>query len=1060
MKQCRRNLPKKIVEILILCLAISFCYSFPAKADSYNLTLRIESESNLIFSKYNIEIYVNNQKVSTIKNGGTHTGTISVIEGYCVIDFYNEDGHRKYATRTIQISGDTSYKCDLHSYSDEIKILRETCNGTMTAEQKQKAGNYDKAISYKNKQQYEQAIPIFKELGTYADSPDQLALSQANYYAEAEKKIRSHDYVGAKEIFTFLGDYSDSAQRIAAVEAEAIQFKYETALEHMQSQQYEDAISIFQELDGYLDSNEMISQCQLGILDLNYNAALELKENEKYEEAIEIFKTLADYKDSPYQIEQCTNSIKKREYANALSLYEQANEIMRSVNDLPEAPEKIQEIDEAIKEVKYIQALELKKENNFDEAIAAFRALADYKDSASQIDECTLAIKENDYQKAMSLMEAGQYEKAISLFTSLSDYADSNNQIALCQDFLKSNTYKTAIALKEAGNYTDAIESFKAIENYLDSKEQIESCLSSISEITYDKAIAYKKNGEFDSALILFNQISEYQDSADQIKTCQDAINQQKYLQALDMMNNHEYELAIKSFMEIAGYEDSKEQAAECEAKLAAIDRKIEITADNIIVYESKNEKIVPSAKAIKEGAPVNTVFTYETSNKEIAQVTQDGTVTGIKPGVATITVYASDNSDISAQCTVTVVTAVSKIQIATPAVELLTGVEDSSKTIASLSVEVFPDNAYDKSITWSSSNDEVVTVDEKGIVHAKGKGKATITATANGAADKNVKAVCTVNVSLGVSSIEIDETDIKLGLGSTKQIKATVLPKEAANKKLVWISSDETVVSVNNNGSITAKGKGTATVTCSASDGSGTSATLTVNVNVPVKSLKIETKNITLEEGENKAILCAIEPSEATDKSLEWTSSDTSIATVNVQGIVTAKKKGTVSITASTKDGSNKKASINVKIVAPTSIKANFVQNILDKKASNAMYNSTQSRDVAKKGNSGVFSFIKKGRNYDQYYLIDFDGGYVYYFVDSETTCEKVQIQSGDLNKGLKVTYHDGNSVWSYWLHFKYENAPERLVLIDNDNFDWEFEAASLENTLILMKGRKISEY
>ena len=113
-----------------------------------------------------------------------------------------------------------------------------------------------------------------------------------------------------------------------------------------------------------------------------------------------------------------------------------------------------------------------------------------------------------------------------------------------------------------------------------------------------------------------------------------------------------------------------------------------------------------------------------------------------------------------------------------------------------------------------------------------------------------------------------------------------------------------------------------------------------------------------------------------------------------------------------------------------------------VDDAESKAVYYSTNGEDTVKNGNEGVYAYIKKGSQYDQYYVIDLDEGYTYYFTDGngEETCEKVEIESGDLNTSVVITYHDGGDEWSYSLRFKAKNAPGVMILKDNDGFEYEF--------------------
>lgn len=122
----------------------------------------------------------------------------------------------------------------------------------------------------------------------------------------------------------------------------------------------------------------------------------------------------------------------------------------------------------------------------------------------------------------------------------------------------------------------------------------------------------------------------------------------------------------------------------------------------------------------------------------------------------------------------------------------------------------------------------------------------------------------------------------------------------------------------------------------------------------------------------------------------------------------------------------------------------------------------STNDYETAKKGNSGVFSYVNRGSNYNIYWIIDFDAGYVYNFTDGNgsDTCDRLAIESGDLNNVLIITYHDGSDEWSYGLHFHYKNNPSKLIMQDNDGFEYEYTTTDLTNALELRDGKTILDY
>ncbi len=148
------------------------------------------------------------------------------------------------------------------------------------------------------------------------------------------------------------------------------------------------------------------------------------------------------------------------------------------------------------------------------------------------------------------------------------------------------------------------------------------------------------------------------------------------------------------------------------------------------------------------------------------------------------------------------------------------------------LTATVKPTNATNKSITWSSSNTSVATVDANGKVTAKAAGTATITATANDGSGVNASCVVTVEKKVvAVSSITLSQSLATLIEGGTLTLTATVTPDDATNKAVTWSSSNTSVATVDANGKVTAIAPGTATITATANDGSGVSATCEVTV-------------------------------------------------------------------------------------------------------------------------------------------------------------------------------------------------------------------------------------
>lgn len=122
----------------------------------------------------------------------------------------------------------------------------------------------------------------------------------------------------------------------------------------------------------------------------------------------------------------------------------------------------------------------------------------------------------------------------------------------------------------------------------------------------------------------------------------------------------------------------------------------------------------------------------------------------------------------------------------------------------------------------------------------------------------------------------------------------------------------------------------------------------------------------------------------------------------------------------------------------------------------------TTNPNSKIKNGNSGIYAYKNEGLYMDNYFIIDFDEGYVYWFSDRDgsTSCDRVQIQSGTLNDVVIITYHDGDDTWSYGLHFAWARQPTHLVMQDNDGFETDYYTTDLKKAWDILIGRRILDY
>ena len=295
-----------------------------------------------------------------------------------------------------------------------------------------------------------------------------------------------------------------------------------------------------------------------------------------------------------------------------------------------------------------------------------------------------------------------------------------------------------------------------------------------------------------------------------------------------------------------------------------------------------------------------NKNVTWTSSNPLVATVV-DGLVTAISSGTAIITVTSEDDTSKKATCVVTVSTPVSTITL-TPSTSQTLRVGSTLTLVAT----VLPANATNKDVTWTSSNASVAAVNSTGIVTAITPGSAIITAKSG---DKT--ATCTVTVvpaHIAVLGVMLDRSSHELIIGTTPTVtlKATVLPDNATDPSVAWTSNSPSVATVNYNGVVNAISPGTATITVTSNDDNSKKATCTITVkeqDIPVQSITLTPSSQTLKVGNTLTLTPDIRPANATNKDINWTSSNNAIATVS-KGVVTAVNPGIAAINATTQNG------------------------------------------------------------------------------------------------------------------------------------------------------------
>ena len=247
------------------------------------------------------------------------------------------------------------------------------------------------------------------------------------------------------------------------------------------------------------------------------------------------------------------------------------------------------------------------------------------------------------------------------------------------------------------------------------------------------------------------------------------------------------------------------------------------------------------------------------------------------------------------------------------------------------LTATVEPANATNQKVTWSSDNESVATVDNSGNVTAKAAGTATITVTTeDGAKTATCKVTVNAPQTKPVTRVSLNKAELALVMNGTEKLTATVEPSDATNQNVTWESNKTDVATVEQDGTVKAVGTGEATIKVTAQDGSGQYAECKVTVSAPTKpvtNVSLNKTELKLAVSDTEKLTATVEPSDATNQSVTWESSNTEAATVDQQGNVTAVSadKGTAVITVKTVEG-NHQATCTV-TVTPKTVLVNGIQ-------------------------------------------------------------------------------------------------------------------------------------
>lgn len=329
----------------------------------------------------------------------------------------------------------------------------------------------------------------------------------------------------------------------------------------------------------------------------------------------------------------------------------------------------------------------------------------------------------------------------------------------------------------------------------------------------------------------------------------------------------------------------------------------------------------------IAPSAATNKAVTWKSDNKAVATVNSSGVVTtkvvsGLE--IVTITATAKDGSGVKATYNLKVYPKAKSVSV----IQDSTGVKPSKFYMSSttsknfqFSATVSPADAR-QTVKWSSDNTAVAKISSTGKMTAVRVGWATITATASDGSGAKVSFA----VEVRQSSEKVKITGVKtMKGGATQTLKATFTPTDTSVPIVTWSSSDTSVATVNSNsGVVTAKAvttESTVVISAKPKDGGAATAKYTITVTPIAKSIVLQAGGATVTEGSlnlsgtKTVTLTPVVTPAGASQAVTWSSSNTAIAKVSSGGKVTAVGNGTATITATTKDGTNKKATYKVTV-------------------------------------------------------------------------------------------------------------------------------------------------
>ena len=327
--------------------------------------------------------------------------------------------------------------------------------------------------------------------------------------------------------------------------------------------------------------------------------------------------------------------------------------------------------------------------------------------------------------------------------------------------------------------------------------------------------------------------------------------------------------------------------------------KKVVITAD------AKNVAVGKTLQLGTEVTPADATMqavAWNSRNPKVATVDENGLVTGVSRGDVVIEAKSTDGTNLTATYYMGVTQDVTEITIREEEVTVAT-----QRSAPQLHVTLLPQNASNRKLNWTSSDETIATVNAYGSITGRKAGECIVTCSS--VSNPEISVTIPVHVIQMVTDIQyVTPAGLSFYIGDSRQLEWTVLPEDATIKDVTFKSRNPKAAVVDQNGIVTGIGKGQADIEVRATDGSNRYRVYRVTILKPVQGINPLSPQYYAQLYGSTNIKATVYPNDASDQAITWSSSDESVATIRSVGTqygrIYGQRPGYTTVTATSHDG------------------------------------------------------------------------------------------------------------------------------------------------------------